>query len=823
MRRLPRDSSPVRSTLLALLFPALLALSFSAAPARSLAATADQAPVVTAPASESVFAGSLLAFTVAASDPDGDAITSLAASPLPAGATFTANASATSGTLAWTPTILQGGSYTVTFTAANALSGTASTTISVDATTDRPPIVQAPAKLDVNENALLTFMVSASDPDGDAIFSLTASPLPAGASFTANVAHTSGTFSWTPSFSQRGTYNVTFTASNALSGSAVTQINVATNPDRAPAVTAPATENACEAVLLAFTVSASDPDGDPINSLTASPLPTGATFSASAAQTSGTFSWTPSFTQAGSYTVTFTAANALTGTASTSIAVLNACDQPPVVTAPATASGVTNVDLRFTVFASSPDGLAITSLTAAPLPAFATFTPNATNTSGTFDWTPTFSQSGTYYVTFTAVDEASLSGSATTAISVGLGPDRPPVVTAPSVESVCPLTPLTFTVTAFDPDGDVINSLTASPLPLGATFTSGPSHTSGTFSWTPDLASGGSYNVTFTASNALSGSASTGITVLQAGVCDLAPIANPGGPYFGLVAVPLTFDGSASSDPEGEALTYQWDFGDQTAGSGVMPAHTYVVPALYTVTLVVTDPEGLTGSASTTANIAAACDARLFQTGGDRAIRLGSQKPRWCTEVEPAGGCFSIDQVVLSSVVLRYPAGSGPSIASESDKSAVGGDADKNGIPDLTVCFAKEDLRRLFAGLPSGKNEVEVTVEGQLVTGGAFVGTATVEVFGDGASQAAQVTPNPLRSGGDLSFTAAKPGPARIRLFDLNGRLVRSLFETATSAGARHVPLDARDDAGRPLPSGIYFFRIETADGIETGRVLIAR
>src|SRR5258705_10631570 len=80
----------------------------------------------------------------------------------------------------------------------------------------------------------------------------------------------------------------------------------------------------------------------------------------------------------------------------------SATDSAPVVTAPASESGAEGSLLSFTVSASDPDGDAITSLTAGPLPSGATFTPNGTNTSGTFNWTPDFTQYGGYYVTFTA-------------------------------------------------------------------------------------------------------------------------------------------------------------------------------------------------------------------------------------------------------------------------------------------------------------------------------------------------------------------------------------------------------------------------------------
>ena len=59
------------------------------------------------------------------------------------------------------------------------------------------------------------------------------------------------------------------------------------------------------------------------------------------------------------------------------------------------------------------------------------------------------------------------------------------------------------------------------------------------------------------------------------------------------------FFGSGSSDPNGDAFTYLWNWGDNTAtGTGVTPSHTYAVDGTYTVTLAATDAWG--DSASTT-------------------------------------------------------------------------------------------------------------------------------------------------------------------------------------------------------------------------------
>ncbi|OGS51197.1 MAG: hypothetical protein A3K65_00705 [Euryarchaeota archaeon RBG_16_68_12] len=59
-------------------------------------------------------------------------------------------------------------------------------------------------------------------------------------------------------------------------------------------------------------------------------------------------------------------------------------------------------------------------------------------------------------------------------------------------------------------------------------------------------------------------------------------------------AVPVAFDASASTDPDGTIVSYAWDFGDSATGSGVTTTHAYAATGTYTVALVVTDDLGLT-------------------------------------------------------------------------------------------------------------------------------------------------------------------------------------------------------------------------------------
>jgi PKD repeat protein len=82
------------------------------------------------------------------------------------------------------------------------------------------------------------------------------------------------------------------------------------------------------------------------------------------------------------------------------------------------------------------------------------------------------------------------------------------------------------------------------------------------------------------------------------------PVAHAGGAYSGVEGAPITFDGTASTDPDNNIATYAWDFGDGNTGSGATVQHTYADGGTYTVTLTVSDADGATSSATATAIIA---------------------------------------------------------------------------------------------------------------------------------------------------------------------------------------------------------------------------
>lgn len=82
-----------------------------------------------------------------------------------------------------------------------------------------------------------------------------------------------------------------------------------------------------------------------------------------------------------------------------------------------------------------------------------------------------------------------------------------------------------------------------------------------------------------------------------------APVAATDGPYVGIEGSAVTLSAAGSTDPDGDALTYEWSFGDGAQGTGVAPTHTYADNGNYQVRVIVTDPYGAADTATTTVTV----------------------------------------------------------------------------------------------------------------------------------------------------------------------------------------------------------------------------
>jgi agmatine deiminase len=84
-------------------------------------------------------------------------------------------------------------------------------------------------------------------------------------------------------------------------------------------------------------------------------------------------------------------------------------------------------------------------------------------------------------------------------------------------------------------------------------------------------------------------------------------------------------------------------------------------------------------------------------------------------------------------------------------------------------------------------------------------------------AQLHQNYPNPFNPHTTFRFELRSPDHVELVVLDLRGRLVRRLLDGERAAGVHEIPWDGKDDAGRPLPSGTYLYRLRAA-GLQYSR-----
>jgi PKD repeat protein len=85
---------------------------------------------------------------------------------------------------------------------------------------------------------------------------------------------------------------------------------------------------------------------------------------------------------------------------------------------------------------------------------------------------------------------------------------------------------------------------------------------------------------------------------------------------IGGTGLTASFDGTGSSDGDGQVTSYAWDFGDGTKGTGATALHTYALGGSYPVTLTVTDDDGATANTARQATVAAPTASTVLAADG---------------------------------------------------------------------------------------------------------------------------------------------------------------------------------------------------------------
>lgn len=86
-----------------------------------------------------------------------------------------------------------------------------------------------------------------------------------------------------------------------------------------------------------------------------------------------------------------------------------------------------------------------------------------------------------------------------------------------------------------------------------------------------------------------------------------------------------------------------------------------------------------------------------------------------------------------------------------------------------------------------------------------------------------QIQPNPFNPSTTIRFELPAAGQARLAVYDVAGRLIRTLIDENRPTGANEAVWDGCDETGRSMPSGTYFARLASAGRSETSRMSLVR
>ena len=606
-----------------------------------------QPPVLAPIANTTIAAGVTLTIPVSAIDPSGLALT-YSVSGLPAGAVY----DPTQQAIRWQSTPTSAGLYTITVTANDGIKASSESFTLTVTPTAQAPVLTVPGNKTIKEGQAVSLQLSAVDPEGKGV-TYASADLPPGATLNP----TTGLFTWTPAYNQHGTYTVYFTATNGdATGTGSVTLTV-TNVN-GPVTFVPLSPVVVQqGQTLSLQVQAIDPNatfvasgvaGSAVNSptltFTATGLPAGATFDANQLLT-----FTPGFTQSGSYTITFTVHNDGDGTGTQNSATMTLQVTVAVATASPVVNPITNVTVdgnatdNIQVSAVSPHGHAIT-LSVPDLPAFATFVDHGDGT-GTIHAAPGELDGGNYVLTVVATDATDpnhvLTGQQQFVVTVNV-PVPPPVLAFIGPKIAIIGSPLTFGVVATDRSQDAL-TFTATGLPAGATLTPSATYGQAVFNFTPTGA--GSYSITITVTDATDSSKTSSQTfTLVARAVDQAPVLTPVGPQNGAEGSAFSLQLSAT-DPDGDTLTYSAvglpagaTLNPQTGLFTWTPA--FGTAGTYSIPVTVSDG-ALTSGQTISLTIAQTARAPVLNPLPDLFVNEGTEIAFTVSGVDPQGGPLS--------------------------------------------------------------------------------------------------------------------------------------------------------------------------------------
>jgi hypothetical protein len=118
-------------------------------------------------------------------------------------------------------------------------------------------------------------------------------------------------------------------------------------------------------------------------------------------------------------------------------------------------------------------------------------------------------------------------------------------------------------------------------------------------------------------------------------------------------------------------------------------------------------------------------------------------------------------------------------------------------------------------------------VNGYFKENACYVATAVEESPGSEAprfrSQLFQNAPNPFNPSTTIRYSVSQRGPVTLDIFSVGGARVRTLVSRPHDPGVYDVRWNGTDDSGRPVASGVYFYKLRSTGFADSKKLILLK
>ena len=144
-------------------------------------------------------------------------------------------------------------------------------------------------------------------------------------------------------------------------------------------------------------------------------------------------------------------------------------------------------------------------------------------------------------------------------------------------------------------------------------------------------------------------------------------------------------------------------------------------------------------------------------------------------------------------------------------------------LPGLMVWLSADNVSDLKPMFPVGGDPVVAMINDPAKAGSNRPGTGLANAGTPAVTRILPNAPNPFNPQTEIRFELSQPGQARLVIFDVTGRRVKTIHDGHLESGPHSLVWQGRDEGGRQVASGVYYLRMETVEGVQHQKMMLLK